>query len=129
MPRTNHSRARRGSGAVAAPPRHNRGGLAQALSSVRIRLMGAVFLLVTPAALLLYLLNLRLGEFTIGLLALVAAWIGGGAVESLLYGVTGRDLPTLLGVGATLTGVALLALVGPALRASRTDPILVLSAQ
>ena len=77
MPRTNHSRARRGSGAVAAPPRRNRGGLAQALSSVRIRLMGAVFLLVTPAALLLYLLNLRLGEFTIGLLALVAAWIGG----------------------------------------------------
>ena len=55
--------------------------------------------------------------------------IGGGAIESLLYGVAGRDLVTLLAVGATLTGVALVALVGPALRASRTDPALVLSAE
>jgi PAS domain-containing protein len=39
--------------------------------------VGAVFLLVTPAALLLYVMNLRLGEFAIGILALVAAWVGG----------------------------------------------------
>ncbi len=47
------------------------------LKSVRLQLAGAVFLLVTPAALLLYILDLPWGEFTIGLLALVAAWVGG----------------------------------------------------
>jgi signal transduction histidine kinase/ActR/RegA family two-component response regulator len=51
--------------------------VARALSGVRLQLMGAVFLLVTPAALLLYILNLPWGEFTIGLLALIAAWVGG----------------------------------------------------
>ena len=39
--------------------------------------MVAVFLFVSPAALLLYILQLPMGEFTIGLLALVAAWVGG----------------------------------------------------
>jgi hypothetical protein len=63
--------------AVSSGPRRKPGKLVNALSSVRLRLMGAVFLLVTPAALLLYVLNLQLGEFTIGLLALVAAWVGG----------------------------------------------------
>ncbi len=49
----------------------------RALTGVRLQLMGAVFLLVTPAALLLYILNLPWGEFTIGLLALIASWVGG----------------------------------------------------
>jgi len=42
-----------------------------------LRLAGAVFLLVTPAALALYILRLPLGEFAIGLLALLASWLGG----------------------------------------------------
>lgn len=44
---------------------------------VRLRLVGAVFLLITPAALLLYVLKLPWGAFTIGVVALIAAWVGG----------------------------------------------------
>jgi signal transduction histidine kinase/DNA-binding NarL/FixJ family response regulator len=44
---------------------------------VRLQLVGAVFLLVTPAALLLYVFHLPMAEFAVGVLSLVAAWLGG----------------------------------------------------
>jgi predicted lysophospholipase L1 biosynthesis ABC-type transport system permease subunit len=60
-------------------------------------------------------------------LGLILAWTTGGAVESLVYGVTARDPSTLLGVAAVLTFVALLALLGPATRATRTEPVMALN--
>src|SRR5262249_45613680 len=46
----------------------------------------------------------------------------GRAIQSLLYGVTGWDLPALLGVPAALIVLALITSAVPARRASRTDP-------
>ncbi len=56
-----------------------------------------------------------------------SAWMAGGAIESLVYGIPARDPTTLLAVAGILTGVALIAQVGPALRASRADPVEVLN--
>jgi putative ABC transport system permease protein len=50
-------------------------------------------------------------------------------LQSLLFGVRATDLPTLLGVAAILSGVALIACLLPALRASRVDPVIALRAQ
>lgn len=60
-------------------------------------------------------------------LGLILVWTMGGALESLVYGVTARDPSTLLGVAAVLMFVALLALLGPATRATRTEPAMVLN--
>jgi len=49
-----------------------------------------------------------------------------GALRSLLYDVAPRDPGTLVAVGALLLGVALLACLGPARRAARVDPALLL---
>jgi len=69
-----------------------------------------------------------LGPVLLGVgLGLAGAWAGGAALEGLLYGVPGRDLPTLIMIGFVLIGVAVMALTGPALRASRVDPVLILS--
>ena len=48
------------------------------------------------------------------------------AMDSLLYGVPGLDLPTLGVVGVTLLVAATLACLLPARRAARTNPILAL---
>jgi predicted permease len=50
-------------------------------------------------------------------------------LQSLLYGVGATDLPTLLSVSLTLSVVALLACLIPALRASRVDPIVALRSE
>jgi signal transduction histidine kinase len=57
--------------------RRKSGWLRQTFGGVRLQLVGSVFLLITPAALTLYVMRLPWGEFMIGLLALFAAWIGG----------------------------------------------------
>ena len=44
------------------------------------------------------------------------------ALETLLFGITALDPLTLIVSVTTLGGVALLAILGPALRASRIDP-------
>ena len=46
-------------------------------SSIRMKLAGTVLLLITPAFLIMYICQLPMTEFVIGILALVAAWMGG----------------------------------------------------
>ncbi len=63
----------------------------------------------------------------IGLAAgLLAALAGGRALATLLYGVSGHDLPTLGVVTLTLAAAALLACWLPARRATRVDPMVAL---
>jgi predicted permease len=102
-----------------------------------------------------YTANLRLREFGIrmalgagtghvrglvlrhaGMLALcgsvigmVLSWPVGRALQSLLFGVTGGDLISLLLAPALLISVALLAAFGPAGRASKTDPAVTLRSE
>jgi ABC-type antimicrobial peptide transport system permease subunit len=47
----------------------------------------------------------------------------GYLLRSFLFGVTAYDMPTLIGAGAVLTAVALLAAFVPAGRASLVDPM------
>ena len=53
----------------------------------------------------------------------------GRALTSMLVGVTPDDPVTLLGVTLTLSAVAVVACLGPALRAARVDPATVLRAE
>jgi len=46
-------------------------------STLRLQLVGSVFLLVTPAWLLMYIFDLPMSGFVVGILALVASWLGG----------------------------------------------------
>jgi signal transduction histidine kinase/CheY-like chemotaxis protein/HAMP domain-containing protein len=46
-------------------------------STLRMQLVGSVFLLITPAWLLMYIFNLPLSGFVVGVLALGASWFGG----------------------------------------------------
>ncbi|MEO8596660.1 MAG: ABC transporter permease [Candidatus Solibacter sp.] len=58
-----------------------------------------------------------------------AAWAAGRLVESLLFGITGRDLLTHAGVAITLLLTTIAAAYVPALRASRIDPLRTLRAE
>jgi ABC-type antimicrobial peptide transport system permease subunit len=91
---------------------------------VRIAL-GASPRLVARGVLRESLLNTIAGV-AIGVTLAVAA---GRFVQSLLVGVSSADPRTLGAVAATLAGVAVLAALGPALRASRVDPIEALRAE
>jgi putative ABC transport system permease protein len=54
------------------------------------------------------------------------AWLASGSLEGLLYETRAND-PAILGaVAATLVAVGCLATLGPALRATRVDPLIVL---
>jgi signal transduction histidine kinase/ActR/RegA family two-component response regulator len=46
-------------------------------SSVRMKLAGTVLLLIVPALLIMYIYDLQMSGFVVGVLALVAAWMGG----------------------------------------------------
>lgn len=46
-------------------------------STLRMQLVGSVFLLITPAWLLMYIFDLPLSGFVVGILALGASWFGG----------------------------------------------------
>jgi len=63
------------------------------------------------------------------LLGLISVFASTRLLQSLLFGIGATDLPTLLGVAAILSGVALIACLLPALRASRVDPVIALRAQ
>jgi ABC-type antimicrobial peptide transport system permease subunit len=55
-------------------------------------------------------------------IGLVAATAFARFIESLLFGVTARDVPTFVAVAVMLTAVATLASLIPAFRAARVDP-------
>ena len=63
------------------------------------------------------------------LVGCVAALALGGALTSVIYGVDARDPASMVLAVAVLLGVALLAAVVPALRATRIDPIQVLRSE
>jgi signal transduction histidine kinase/ActR/RegA family two-component response regulator/HAMP domain-containing protein len=46
-------------------------------STVRMKLVGSVLLLITPALILMYIYDLPMSGFIVGFLALAAAWMGG----------------------------------------------------
>ncbi|MDX1394282.1 MAG: ABC transporter permease [Gemmatimonadota bacterium] len=60
---------------------------------------------------------------------LVLALVSGRALSSLLYGVSARDLGTLIVVSVVLLAVALLAAWLPARHAMRVDPVIALRAE
>ena len=55
-----------------------------------------------------------------------AAALAGGWIESTLYGVTGRDIPTLVGAVIVMAAMCVAAALGPVWRAARIDPALLL---
>lgn len=76
-----------------------------------------------PRDVLLMVLRQGLGPVGLGVgLGALGALAQARAIESVLFGVSGRDPWTLLGVAVVLSGFALLAGVAPARRASRIDP-------
>jgi hypothetical protein len=46
-------------------------------STLRMQLVGSVFLLITPAWLVMYIFDLPMSGFVVGVLALAASWFGG----------------------------------------------------
>ena len=79
---------------------------------------GEVVRLVMGRGLLLALTGVVIG--------VAAAFVSSRLMESLLFGVQPRDPLTFVGVPVVLTGVAVVASVVPALRASRVDPVIAL---
>jgi putative ABC transport system permease protein len=61
-------------------------------------------------------------------LAYVMATLMADGIQTTLFGVTGHDPYTFLVVGAAVAGVSLLAILVPARRAMRVDPIVALRA-
>ncbi|MGZ4984606.1 MAG: ABC transporter permease, partial [Chthoniobacterales bacterium] len=56
-------------------------------------------------------------------LGLIGAWAAGQAMQSVLFGVSGLPIATLLGTAFVMSAVALVACLIPARRASLVDPI------
>ena len=76
---------------------------------------GNVLSLIVSQGLVLTLAGLAIGFG-------VALWAA-GLLDSLLFGIGARDVPTFAGAAAVLVGVALVACLIPAFRATRIDPI------
>jgi putative ABC transport system permease protein len=89
-------------------------GLRMALGSTR----RAILRLIVGEGLRTALLGIGLG--------LIGAFALGRVLANLVYGIPVHDPLTLTAVAATLTGVALLASLVPALRAARVDPMVAL---
>jgi putative ABC transport system permease protein len=76
---------------------------------------------------LFMIVNQMLGAATVGVVAgICAAFVLTQFMQSLLYDVGPRDPVTLASVAMVLTSVALLGCLGPALRASRVNPVIAL---
>ena len=86
-------------------------GLRMALGAQR----GNILRLVLAQGLKLVLVGIAIGLF--------CAFVGTRILSGLLYGVSPTDLITFLAVPVFLAGVAMLACLLPALRATRVDPI------
>jgi len=106
-------------------------GVMTYLVSQRVREVGVrVALGARPGEILNLLLRDGLGPAVAGLgVGLLASLAGGRVVEGLLYGVHARDPVTLGAVPLVLLVVAVLAVLVPALRATRLDPASVLRAE
>ncbi|HEX9565700.1 MAG TPA: ABC transporter permease, partial [Gemmatimonadaceae bacterium] len=59
----------------------------------------------------------------------LGALVAGRLVSALLYGVTPRDPLSMMAAGVTLLVVGIIACLGPALRSTRTDPVVVLKSE
>ncbi len=78
-------------------------------STLRMQLVGSVFLLITPAGLLMYIFHLEFSGFVVGLLALAAAWFGGEhfimhqvrALSTTAQKIAGGDLTARTGLRTT----------------------------
>ena len=78
-------------------------------STLRMQLVGSVFLLITPAGLLMYIYHLEFSGFVVGLLALAAAWFGGEhfimhqvrGLSATAQKIAGGDLTARTGLRAT----------------------------
>jgi ABC-type antimicrobial peptide transport system permease subunit len=55
-------------------------------------------------------------------LGVVGAYLAGGVIQGLLFGITPGDPTTLAGVTVLMTAIGIAACWIPALRASRIDP-------
>jgi ABC-type antimicrobial peptide transport system permease subunit len=55
-------------------------------------------------------------------LGVAGAFLAGGAVRGLLFGVAAHDPATLIGVALAMAAIGLVACWIPALRAARVDP-------
>ncbi|MND06425.1 hypothetical protein D3C83_277860 [compost metagenome] len=62
-------------------------------------------------------------------LGLMAAWMGGKTLASLLFDITPRDLFTFVAAASITVVVSLVASYLPARRASRLDPVSSLRAE
>jgi putative ABC transport system permease protein len=82
------------------------------------------------SSVLLLVLGQGMGWSLLGLIAgLAGAFAGGRLLQSRLYGVTATDGVTLLAVVIGLIGVAAVACLIPAARATRVDPLTSLKAE
>jgi putative ABC transport system permease protein len=84
----------------------------------------------SPARLLTAVMarNLRLA-FAGATIGLTVALAGARVIESFLFATSARDPVTIIGVTIALTAVAAIACLGPAVRASRVDPMTTLRAE
>ncbi len=106
-------------------------GVMAYLVSQRVQEVGVrVALGARPGAILSLLMRGGLGPAAAGVgIGLLLSLAGGQLVEGLLYGVEARDPVTLGAVPLVLLVVAVLAVLVPALRATRVDPASVLRAE
>lgn len=72
------------------------------------------------------LLGVRLLAGGVGL-GLVGAWLAGRFMQSVLYGVSGFDLPTLALTASAMAVITIVACLLPSLRAARVSPVEALS--
>jgi predicted permease len=83
-----------------------------------------------PGAVLAMVLRQGLALTSVGLAIGLAIAVGVGRLAaSLLYGISGTDLSTFLTVPAVLVAAALVAIVIPARRAAKVDPIVALRSE
>jgi putative ABC transport system permease protein len=86
-------------------------GLRMALGAQR----GNILRLILAQGLKLVIIGIAVGLF--------CAYVGTRVITGLLYGISPTDLVTFVAVPVFLTGVAMLACLIPALRATRVDPL------
>ena len=63
------------------------------------------------------------------IVGLSASFVAGRLIETLLFGVSGRDLLSYVVAAATLAVISLLSSAGPAWRGATIDPMVALRAE